>query len=173
MNRRALLSVGGSGLAASLSGCLSSLPFGGGPPEVREASGPAPARLQPAVPSLHADSTRATLVVGDEGDRDEQVWVWNETGEKRTVSIEIGGSAGAEPWFRERYDLAAGANLAIDLREKRDYAIRVSVGDRTKTVEYPESRFDCNATATDVVIRDGKFEVASIQTTEGCGGGLW
>ena len=123
--------------------------------------------------SLYADSTHTTLVVGNGEDRDEQVWVWNETSVSRAVGIEIAGKSDAEPWFRETYDLAADANLAIDLREERDYAIRVRVGDREETVEYPESWFDCNATATDVVIRDEKFDVASVRTEKGCRGGLW
>ncbi|WP_135853771.1 hypothetical protein [Halorussus salinus] len=176
--RRDLLAGGGSalalvGLGVASSGCLSSVPLVGGPPEVREETGLSPPRLQPANSTLYADSTHATLVVGDGEDRDEQIWVWNETGESRSVAIEIGGSADAKPWFRETYDLAAEANLAIDLREERDYAIRVRVGDRSETVEYPKSWFDCNATATDVVIRDEKFDVASVTTEKGCGGGLW
>ena len=167
------LALVGAGAAASLSGWLSSVPLVGGPPEVREETGPSPSRLQPANSTLYADSTHATLVVGDGDDRDEQVWVWNETGGSRAVAIEIAGSGDGEPWFRESYDLAADANLAVDLREERDYAIRVRVGDRSETVEYPKSWFDCNATATDMVIRDGKFDVASVRTDQGCGGGLW
>jgi len=171
--RRDSLALSGSALAASLSGCLSSGLLAGGPPEVREESGDPPARLSPAFPDLHADSTLVTLAVGDGASQDEQVWLWNETDRSLEVAVEIGGEAEAEPWFQQSYDLNADANLAIDLRESRDYAIAVGVGDRTETVEYPESWFDCNDTATDVVLRAEKFDVASIKTDQGCNEGFW
>lgn len=175
VRRREFLAVGGSALVAWLSGCLGSVGLPGrsaGPPEVREESGEPPARMQPAIPELHADSTHATLAVGEGGTQNEQVWVWNETGGSREVAIAIGPGSDAEPWFREQYDLAGDANLAIDLREARDYSISVRADEWAETVEFPDDWFDCNDTITDVVVRSSEIESRRISTQEGCGGGL-
>ncbi|WP_137284742.1 hypothetical protein [Halorussus salinisoli] len=171
MNRRRLLAVGGSALAASVSGCLSSVPLVGGPPEVREKSGESLDRsVPPAVTDLSADSTVTTLVVG-RGSNPHQVWVWNETGETQELAIEI-GKPDAAPWVRRSYDFGADANLAIDLRDARRYAVTVWVGGRERTVEIPEARFDCNDSATDVLVRGDEMETTGITTDMGCGG-LW
>ncbi|UPV75145.1 hypothetical protein M0R89_03525 [Halorussus limi] len=169
LTRRRLLAFGGSALAASVSGCLSSVPFAGGPPDVREESDPPDRGVPAAITDLSADATVATLAVGRGSDH-HQVWVWNATERSREVTVGIAGGADAEPWFSKRYALDAGANLAIDLRESGDYAITVGLGDREKIVEVPESRFDCNESATDVAIRADRIESASISTSEGCGG---
>ncbi len=170
--RRDFLAGGGTALAASLSGCLSSGLLAGGPPEVREESDPPERGVPTANPDLSANSTVMTLAVGRGSDH-RQIWLWNETDRRLEVTVEIGGKADAEPWFRKSYDLDADANLAIDLRESRDYAISVGVGDRTETVEVSESEFDCNASATDVAIRAEEFDTASIRTAQGCNAGFW
>ncbi|MFC4447559.1 hypothetical protein [Halorussus aquaticus] len=170
-SRRAFLAVGGAGLAASLSGCLSSVPLAGGPPEVREESDPPDRGVPSAIHDLSANATRATLAVG-RGSQHHQVWIWNATGRSREVTLGIGGAPDEEPWFRERYALDADANLAIDLRESRKYAIAVEVGDRQKIVEVRKSQFDCNDSATDVAIRDDEMESQTISTAMGCGGGF-
>jgi hypothetical protein len=72
--------------------------------------------------------------------------------------------------FSRSYDLNADTNLAIDLRESRAYAITVRVDGRAETVEVPESRFDCNDSATDVVVREDEIKTSSIRTDIGCGG---
>jgi hypothetical protein len=170
MNRRDLLTVGGSALASSLSGCISSVPFVGGSPEVREESGDSLDRRVPtALPDLSADSTVAALAVG-RGTNSHQVWVWNETGRRQAFEIEIGSGPDADPWFSRRYDLDADANLAIDLRESRAYAITVRVDGRAETVEVPESRFDCNDSATDVAVREDEIGTQTISTSMGCSG---
>jgi len=65
MNRRYLLAVGGSALASSLSGCISSVPSVGGPPEIREGSGDSLDRRVPTVvPDLSVGPTVAALAVG-------------------------------------------------------------------------------------------------------------
>ncbi|NEU55726.1 hypothetical protein [Halorussus sp. MSC15.2] len=171
LTRRRLLAVGGAGLAASLSGCLSSVPLVGGPPDVREESEPPDRGVPSAIHDLSANATVATLAVG-RGSNHHQVWVWNATGRSREVSVEIGGASDEELWFRERYALDADANLAIDLRESREYAITVGVGDRQKIVEVQKSQFDCNDSATDVAIRDDEIESQTISTAMGCGGGF-
>lgn len=174
--RREFLAVGGSALAAGLSGCLGSagLLADGGPPDVREESGGPPDRRVPtAFPDLSGAATLTTLAVG-RGSEHHQVWAWNATRASREVSVGIGGEPDAEPWFRETYALDAGANLAIDLREARQYVIRVSVGagEPETTVEVPESRFDCNDSATDVAVREDEIASQTISTQEACGGGL-
>ena len=170
--RRRLLALGGAALAGSLAGCTSAVPFGGGPPEVREESGRPPDRGAPsAMPDLSAESTAATLAVGRGGDH-HPVWVWNVTDRNRDVAVEIGGEADAKPWFRGNYALDADANLVVDLRDPWNYAITVEVGERSETVKIPESWFDCNASATDVAIRGDGIESRSISTTMKCGGGL-
>jgi hypothetical protein len=170
VNRRDFLAVGGFALAASLSGCISLVPFIGGPPEVREGSGDSLDRRVPTVvPDLSVDPTVAALAVG-RGSNHHQVWVWNEIGRRRAFEIEIGGSTDTDPWFSRSYDLNADTNLAIDLRESRAYAITVRVDGRAETVEVPESRFDCNDSATDVVVREDEIKTSSIRTDIGCGG---
>src|SRR6056297_2814368 len=169
--RRAFLASGGSALAARLSGCLGSVGLPGGPPTVREASGDPPDRTLPAM-NLDGsiDATHATLVVGDGGSQGEQVRVWNGTDRSREILLEIGGTPDADPWFRRTSALASGANLAIDLRNARDYAISVATAERARTVEVPEPRVDCNDSATDVVVREDAIESRTISTQEGCGG---
>lgn len=170
--RRRLLALGGSALAASLAGCTSALPFGGGRPEVRDASGGSPDRSVPsAIPGLSAESTVAALAVG-RGTNHHQVWVWNASGRSREVSLGIGGEDDGEPWFRESYALDTDANLVVDLRESRRYAITVQAGEQSETVEISESRFDCNASATDVAIRADGIESRSISTSMACDSGL-
>ncbi|WP_135823982.1 hypothetical protein [Halorussus ruber] len=64
---RRLLAAGGAALVSSLSGRASSVPFVGGPPEVREV-GDVPDRSVPStLPDSSADSTVTTLAVGDGG----------------------------------------------------------------------------------------------------------
>lgn len=101
-----------------------------------------------------------------------QVWVWNDTGRKQEVTVEIGDESDSTPWFSRSYDLGTDANLAIDLRESRAYAITVRVDGRKRTVSVSESRFDCNDSATDIVVREDEIETSGITTDMDCGG-LW
>lgn len=173
MNRRRFLAVGGSALTASLSGCLSSVPFVGGPPAVREQSGEVPDRTVPAtLVEFSEESVVTTLAVGDGGTSGETVWIWNETDQRRKIAVELRGRSDADPWFRGSYDLDSGAGLALDLRTPRNYAISVGVDGREKTVTVPESRFDCNDSATDVALRAETIETQTVSTTMDCGG-LW
>ena len=169
--RRRLIALGGAALISSLAGCTSALPFGGGRPEVREETGESPDRDAPsAMPNLSAESTAASLAVGRGGNH-HPVWVWNASDRPRDLSLEIGGKGDEKRWFRGSYALDTATNLVVDLRDPWDYVITVRVGERSETVEIPKSRFDCNASATDVAIRDGGIESRSISTTMACGGG--
>ncbi|WP_128476490.1 hypothetical protein [Halorussus pelagicus] len=170
--RRDYLALSGSAFAASLSGCLSSGLLAGGPPDVQMESEPPERGVPTANPDLSANSTVTTLAVGRGSDH-RQVWLWNETDRNLEVAVEISREGDGEPWFQQSYDLDTDVNLAIDLRESRDYAITVGVPDRTETVEISKSEFDCNASVTDVAIRATEFDTASIKTTEGCKVGFW
>ncbi|WP_435176178.1 hypothetical protein [Halorussus sp. AFM4] len=122
------------------------------------------------MPDLSAESTLTTLAVG-RGGENHPVTVRNATDRRRDVALEIGGEGDEKPWFREEYTLDTDTNLVVDLRDPRNYAIAVRVGERSETVEVPESRFDCNASATDVAIREDGLESRSISTAMACGGG--
>lgn len=172
-DRRELLALGGSALVTSLSGCASAVPSVVGPPEVREESGQTPDRSVPAtLVEFSEGSVGTTLVVGDGEASGETVWVWNETGQRRETTVELGGESDPNPWFSGTYGLDSGSGLVFDLRTPRNYAISVGVDDRSKTVTVPKSRFDCNDSATDVVVRAKTIETQTISTTAGCGG-LW
>lgn len=176
MNRRELLAVGGSGVASSLSGCLSEPLFGH--PEVREQSGQAVERaIYTPLSDESADPAFATLAVGERGfhlgeRKPHQVWVRNAAGERREVAVGIGGSTDGNPWFRRRYGFDPGARLVIELRTPREYAVSIRAGEREEIVEVSKSRFDCNDSARDVVVREGKIEAMRVTTGQGCGG-LW
>ena len=172
-DRRELLAPGGSALATSLSGCASAVPSVGGPPEVREESGEIPDRTVPAtLVAFSEEAVVTTLAVGDGGASGETVWVWNETGQRREMTVELGGESDPNPWLSGTYGLDSGSGLALDLRTPRNYAIAVGVDGRTETVTVPESQFDCNDSATDVAVRPETIETQTISTTMGCGG-LW
>jgi hypothetical protein len=98
------------------------------------------------------------------------VWVRNDTGESRDVTVELADDTDADPWFSRRYDFERGARLVAELRSPRRYAVTIRAGDRAETVAVPKSRFDCNASATDVVVRESEMETFGITTDEGCGG---
>lgn len=121
-----------------------------------------------AFSDLSTESTVTTLAVG-RGSNSHQVWVYNGTDQRREFTVEI-GDPDAEPWYRRTYAVGPAANVAIDLRASRRYAVTVRVGDRAKTVAVPESRFDCNDSATDVVVRDDEIASRSISTSMDCGG---
>ncbi|NHN59956.1 MULTISPECIES: hypothetical protein [Halorussus] len=168
--RRRLLALGGSALVGSLAGCTSSLSVDDGPPDVREVPGLRPDSSAPsAMPTLSAESTLTTLAVG-RGGNNHPVTAWNVTDRSRDVALEIAGEGDAEPWFRGEYALDADTNLIVDLRDPRHYAVTVRVGERSKTVDVPKSRFDCNNSATDVAIREDGIESRSISTSMACGG---
>lgn len=90
------------------------------------------------------------------------------TAESREMLVEIGASPDADPWFRRTYEFAPDDQLVIELRTSHEYAVSVEAGDATETVEVPESRFDCNDSATDVVVRTGEIETMGITTDGGC-----
>lgn len=189
MNRRELLGVGwrglvASGLAGSLSGCLSSGVLREHP-EVREETGQTVERsIYTPLSDESADPAFATLLVGNRGGfhlrerNPHQVWMRNETGERRKLTIDLADDSDADPWFRRTYDADPGTRLVVELRRVRSYAltIRTDYGRETsirqETVEVPASRFDCNASATDVVVRESEIESMAATTDEGCGG-LW
>ena len=175
-SRRELLRTCGPALslAVGLSGCLSSVPFVGGPPKVREESGQTVERaIHTPLTDETADPAFATLVVGERGfhlgeKKPHQVWVRNGTEKSRDLLVEVGPTADADPWFRRNYDFAPGARLAVELRTPREYAISVEAADAGETIEVAESRFDCNDSAHDVVVRNGEIETVGVATDQGC-----
>ena len=59
----------------------------------------------------------------------------------------------------------------MELRKSRKYGIGIAVGNRSKTVTVPRSQFDCNESATDVLVEEGETRSQTVQTSMGCGGG--
>jgi hypothetical protein len=171
-----LLALGGSGLAVGLSGCLSSGLLSDRP-DVREQSGQTVERtIHTPLTDETADPAFATLVVGEQGgggfhlgeQKPHQVWVRNGTENSREVLVEIGPTSDADPWFRRTYEIGPGAQLAVELRTPREYAVSVEAADAAETVEVSEDRFDCNDSAHDVVVREAKIETMGVTTEEGC-----
>ena len=179
MNRRELLAAGGSAfgasaLVASLSGCLAGPLVGH--PEVRQESGQTVERtIHTPLTDESAAPAFATLVVGERGAslgerKPVQVWVRNDTDERREVRFELAenADADADPWFARTYDFDPGAQFVVELRTPGEYAATVRVGDRAQTVEVPKSWFDCNDSAMEAVVREEKIETTGITTGEGC-----
>lgn len=96
--------------------------------------------------------------------------MWNRTDERRKIAVSIGPDGSSEPWFERTYAFDAGSVLAIELRASRRYAIGVETGDRRKTVDVPRSRFDCNDSATDVLVGEQETKAQTISTSVDCGG---
>lgn len=186
MNRRELLGAGGSAfgasmLATSISGCLSGPLFGH--PEVREESGQTVERaIHTPLTDEFADPAFATLVVGERGGfylgekKPVQVWVRNGTDERREVGVELAESADADSWFARSYDFESGAQFVIELRTPGEYAVTVRVGGvaeaadgaNEETVAVPESWFDCNDSAMEVILREKEIEKTGITTDVDC-----
>lgn len=170
--RRRFLGLVGTTLAAGLSGCASSVPLLGGPPEIHERTPDAVDRDVPASMGEETPSPFATLVVGESGTQTHQVWVWNRTDDRRQIAVSVGPDESAEPWFARTYAFDAGSVLAIELRASRRYVIGVETVGREKTVDVPRSWFDCNDSATDVLVGEAETKVQTISTSMKCGD-LW
>ncbi|MFC4550165.1 MULTISPECIES: hypothetical protein [Halorussus] len=168
--RRRFLGLAGTALIAGLAGCASSVPFVGGPPAVRQESGDTVKRRLPIPFAEETPTPFAALVVGKSGTQTHQVWVWNRTGERREIKVGIGPGGSQNPWFERSYDFEPESVLAMELRKSRKYGIGIAVGNRSKTVGVPRSQFDCNESATDVLVEEGKTRSQTVQTSMGCGG---
>ncbi|WP_158055532.1 hypothetical protein [Halorussus halophilus] len=166
VSRRNFLALGASSLSLGLAGCTSSLPFGG-PPEVREQSDDSIERKVPA-PFSEPAKPFASLVVGEGSNQTHQVWVWNRTDGDREIGVRIGPEDG--PWFEQSFDFVAEDALAIDLRPAREYELGVQVEGREKEVTVEKSQFDCNESATDVLVKKTETTTQTISTQMGCGG---
>ena len=143
------------------------------PPTVEQAD-PATAAdrsvpVSPTVDSTDSKPFRA-FTVGDRGDvanpdnnLPHQIWVWNDTDEEREIVVAL--TAGEATVLDETRKFSARATLAIELADPRPYELTVRAGDRERTVEIPRSQFDCNDSATDVIVRSDEI-LKGMTTTE-------
>lgn len=170
VTKRQFLALGTSSLVFGLSGCTASVPFVGHP-EVRERPDDPLERVVPRVFSEGTPPPISTLVVGEGTNQTHQVWVWNRTEERRAIELRIGPES--DPWFEQSYEFDADDSLAIDLRTAREYEMFVTVGDRETRVRVEKSDFDCNESATDVLVKKTETVTQTISTDAGCGGGVF
>lgn len=129
--------------------------------------------VSPTVDSTDSKPFRA-FTVGDRRDvanpdnnLPHQIWVWNDTDdEEREIAVAL--TAGEATVLDETREFPARAALAIELADPRPYELTVRAGDRERTVEIPRSRFDCNRSATDVIVRSDEISDTTITTELAC-----
>ena len=197
-SRRTLLRTVGVGLSAALGGCLSSsggspttettqttestttiattdtTTTATAPPEVNEV---APADIDRGVPTgpnmgvtWNSPPFRA-FAVGESpenvtDDRPHHVWVWNATEETRTIEFALTTDGGT--LFEQSTSFEPGTALAVVLREPRKYELSVTAGELEGTVTVERSRFDCNESATDVVVSANQVKTGTVSQSMAC-----
>jgi hypothetical protein len=119
--------------------------------------------VSPTVDSTDSKPFRA-FTIGDRGDvanpddnLPHQIWVWNDTNEEREIAVAL--TAGEATVLDETREFPARAALAIELADPRPYEL---------TVEIPRSQFDCNDSATDVIVRSDEISDATTTTELAC-----
>ncbi|WP_137284741.1 hypothetical protein [Halorussus salinisoli] len=148
----------------------------GPPPEVREVEPDAVAdRGVPTGPNVESTAEQPFLAFAV-GDRDDVanpddnlphlVWVWNDTDDSQEVGVAV--TTGGTTLLDERYEFPARAALGFELREPRPYEFTVRASDREETVGVERSRFDCNDSATDVIVEPDEIREFSITTDLAC-----
>lgn len=129
----------------------------------------------PIVPTVESTETRPfrAFVVGDrdgvtdpENNLPHQIWIWNDTDEKREISVSL--AAGGATVLDETVEFPARAALGIELADPRRYELTARADDLEQTVEISRSQFDCNRSATDVVVRRDEITDATITTELAC-----
>lgn len=170
-------------LAVGLAGCLSSSRDSrttsettpGRSSNVREVD---PATVSdrgvPRSPNVGSDTNDPfrTFVVGERPeDPDDHyetphVWVWNLTG--RTATFELALAVGNAELLDLEPEFPAGEPLAVVFRDPRTYEIEIRADDRARTVEIGPNRFRCNASGTDVLVKNEGIEAETISTSMAC-----
>lgn len=133
-----------------------------------------------SVPTLSNDAIETTdldpfvgLGVGDErtdegDDPPHCVWVWNGTESRRELTLDLELAAGDV--FSRTFDFASESSGGVVLFTPAEYTVAVSGPNWRQTVSIPDSRFDCNASATDVVVVEpGQLNHGTVTTDMECG----
>ncbi|EJN57022.1 hypothetical protein [Halogranum rubrum] len=103
-----------------------------------------------------------------------QVWVWNDADEAHDLTLTLSNARGTI--VERTVSFEANSKLVVVLQVPSAYEFTVAVKgegageiDASETVEIPFSQFDCNDSATDVVVRDdGSIESSSVTTEMAC-----
>lgn len=196
-SRRTLLRTLGGALLAGTAGCLGDgTPEGSAttertttetttpgtetttpsePPEVREVDPSAVSSRGVPEPGVDSESYEPYLafavgsrenVANPDDNLPHGFWVWNDTDEARTVEVSL--TTGGTTLLDDAYEIPAGEPLGVELREPRAYEWTVREGDRQRSEDVPRSQFDCNDSATDVIVRESEIERLTITTELAC-----
>ncbi|SEW27415.1 hypothetical protein [Halobacterium jilantaiense] len=175
--RRALLAAVSGTLVAVAAGCLS--PADSSPPadlSVRAIDADEYRGVPTALDTV-PDGADATPFTGfgigeertDEGDDPPHcVWVWNATDRERELTV--GFETDANTVFERSLTFAPDACAGFVLFTPAAYTVAVEGGDWRETTTVEASWFDCNASATDVVVAEGgRLDVGSVMQSMYCG----
>jgi hypothetical protein len=176
--RRVLLTAVSGTLVAAAAGCVTST----------DPSAPADSsvgsidadqyRAVPTAPNVFPGDPDATPFTGfgigeertDEGDDPPHcVWVWNATDRERELAVAF--ETDANTVFERSLTFTPDACAGFVLFTPAAYTVAVEGGDWRETTTVAASWFDCNASATDIVVADdGHLEVGSVTQEMGCSG---
>lgn len=123
------------------------------------------------------DAARAFVVGGtewvDDDHRPHQVWLWNGGDAPRTGTLVVTVPAGTV--LRESVEVPPGVGVAVVFRRPAAYTVTFDAAedgaddDPLARVEVDPERFDCNDSATDVVVAsDGTTERSTVSTELAC-----
>ena len=175
-SRRGVLAAVSAAFVTAAAGCLSQ----------SDASPPADLSVRavdadehrhvPWSPEVVPDGVDASPFAGfgigertDDGDDPPHcVWVWNGTDRERELTVELATDAATV--FEQSLTFAPGACAGFVLFTPARYSVAVSGGAWRQTTTVEASWFDCNASATDVVVvEEGTFAVGSVTQDMACG----
>lgn len=94
------------------------------------------------------------------------LWLWNDTDQSRAVEFSL--SAGRTTLLDETFEIPARTPLGVELRDPRRYEWTVRNDGREETGTIPRSQFDCNHSATDVLVREDELKEMTITTEMWC-----
>lgn len=169
-SRRTILGSVATAALGALGGCLTR--FGRRLPVAEAAES---ARSVPRQPDFGNDGDPFTvLTVGDRRfvvpprDEPHSLWLWNDATAARTLPVRLSVARG-ETVFARDVSFPADGIFAIDLLEPADYRLELGGVAEGYSYDVDRSQFDCNDSATDIVVRtDGSVEESTITTTVGC-----
>lgn len=175
MQRRAFLSLVGVGLSVPLASVPDAVVGSG---EGQPASAGLDSSGDGDLESFDPDSVQAEIELGN---RDEvadeslnqphDVAVWNATATSISVELQVSDAAGERPPFEMAYGIPAGDAVVVALLEPSEYNVEVqaSVAEAEASMTIPRSRFDCNASTTQVgVFGDGTVKSRLVTTLAYC-----
>ena len=99
--------------------------------------------------------------------RPHHVWVWNGTDEVRTVELAL--TTEGTTLLEDSFEVEPHAALAVVLRDPRDYELTIRSGELSGTASVERSRFDCNQSATDVIVNAAEILSGTITQSMACG----